>query len=252
MNAAHRLLLTAVLATLAAAPAIASAADDPPSQAASSDDQNRAMAGPVRNFNYGPRGIEGIILSTNGTFVQLNMPPELAAQIAQHVAVGDQIEVTGRIDNGPPPPPPGGPDGMAPPGGPPNEPGPDGGQSPQADHPVYRLLTLTDAKGKRYTAENPSARRQVHVEGTVKFLNYDRRGMVNGAHLENGDVIRVGPREAEELELAPNKKLSVDGMAQPLQGGGRLIEAQLINGTSVRPPAGPRGGGTGGDGPPPR
>ncbi|MGN6369661.1 MAG: hypothetical protein ACTHN5_15485 [Phycisphaerae bacterium] len=268
MKTSPRFLLTAILAAAALFPASAIAADDPAAQAASSDDQHRTMVGPVQSFNFGPRGIEGIILSTNGTIVQLNLPPELADQIARTVAVGDQIQVTGRIDNGPPPPPPRGPDAMGGPNGGPQDgpggPGPDAPQRPQSDHPVYRLLTLTDAKGNHYHAQNPQSRKQVRIEGTIKSLNYDRRGMIAGAHLDNGDVVHIGPRESQDLGLAPNMKITVEGMAQTLPGGGQFIDAQSVNGMNVRPRGpggrdrprgGPRGGdpdGPGGDGPPPQ
>jgi hypothetical protein len=257
MKRLEMLLMAAVLASVAAMPAVVKG--DAAEQAVSSDDQNRSIAGPVQSFNYGPRGAEGIVLSTNGTIVQMNMPPDLAAQVMQSVKVGDEVKVTGEIDNGPPPRPPGRQDGMegGPQGGPQGGPGegpqggPQGGPGggPQADHAVYRLLTLTDAKGKQYKSTGPGGRKMVHAEGTVKILNYDRRGTVNGAHLENGDVVHLGPREAEEAEIAVGKKLTVDGAAQRLPEGGNLIEAQMVNGVDVRPqgPGGPRG-----DGPPPR
>ena len=103
-------LMAAMLVPVVAIPVALAADGDGAGQAASSDDQHRMMAGSVQSFNYGPRGVEGIMLSTNEGIVQLNLMPEVAAQVVQSVAVGDAVKVTGQMDNGQPPAPPGGPD----------------------------------------------------------------------------------------------------------------------------------------------
>ena len=44
------------------------------------------------------------------------------------------------------------------------------------------------------------------IDGVVKQLNYARGGEVNGAILESGDFVFVGPKSAEELKLAVGQK----------------------------------------------
>lgn len=255
------LTLAAMVCAIAAAlPAFGQAAppDSPPpaASAALTDAAPHTLAGTVQNYNYGPRGmVEGLIVTVDGKTTQINLPRE-AEGFAGLVAVGDQIKVTVTADDGPPGPPTGrgpgargGRDARAAHGGTARRAGgPDAAEGTRPprpmnagtpDHPVYRLISLTDAKGQEHRVSTPADRKAVHVEGTVKSLNYDRRGMPDGAVLDSGDFIRIGPRDAGLFDLSPGKKLTVDGIAESTLTGHQMIEAHTINGISVHPPEGP-------------
>ena len=49
------------------------------------------------------------------------------------------------------------------------------------------------------------------IDGVVKYLNYTRHGEVNGAILENGNFVHLGPKGAKLVKLAIGEKLSVVG-----------------------------------------
>ncbi|HUO10644.1 MAG TPA: hypothetical protein VM008_20250 [Phycisphaerae bacterium] len=253
------------------------------------EQQEMTISGAVQSFNIGPRGgVEGMMVTVDGKAAQVNFGPELGALISQSVAVGDEVKATVQPDHGAPPPPGGGPgarrNGRGPGGGGPEDGaggppdgGPNGGMGPggqKADHPVYRLVSLTDAKGKEIHAPSPEDRKAVHLEGSVKAVNYDARGLANGAQMENGDVVRMSPEDAKLLALASGMKLTVDGIATKMPTGNSMIDAHTVNGINVhsggpgggRPRGGPRGqrgqdgpgdggpgqdGGPGGDAPPP-
>jgi hypothetical protein len=182
------------------------------------------LTGTLANWNYGPRGaVEGILVKTADAIVQINLPPEASQKVAAAAILGDKLTATVAVE----PPPPQDPNGGAP------------------DHAVFRGLKVL-VKGTTIDLGGPGGPEQgeaVHIDGTVKSLNYDRRGIVNGAILESGELLSLGgPREAQQLALKPGDKLSIDGTKFPSPSGIKLIEASTINGKLVRPGPGPNGG----------
>jgi len=122
------------------------------------------------------------------------------------------------------------------------------------DHPVYELASLKNEQGRELKQPSPEDRKFVHQEGTIKTLNYARHGEVNGAVLDSGDFIHLGP-SAGSIKLAVGQKITVDGVGHPmLMSEHRAVEVVAIDGKMIEPadPGGARGGPRGGgpqDGP---
>jgi hypothetical protein len=116
------------------------------------------------------------------------------------------------------------------------------------DHPVMRAVSVTDAKGKEYKMPSPEDRKAIHVEGSVKAMNYDARGSANGVQLDSGEVVLMSPQDAKVLDLSAGKKVTADGVGEKLPSGVTMIEGNTVNGITVHAggPGGPRGQGGGG------
>ncbi|HZU91687.1 MAG TPA: hypothetical protein VE993_20720 [Stellaceae bacterium] len=183
--------------------------------------------GTVRRFTLTPIGeIDGIILA-DGT--EIHLPPHLTAEIAAAVRTGDRVSVQGYrspylplvvaasitdadtgqtvVDTGPPP------RGSRPPHPPPGMPAP--GAQPAS------------------------------VFGKVQRTLYGPAEDVNGAVLDNGTIVRIGPREADRVAplLAAGQTLAVQGwrLATPY---GTVVAAQAVGPspgqlTQVAPPPPP-------------
>jgi hypothetical protein len=182
----------------------------------------QAVSGVVDSYNLDPRGAYNGVVIKDGTHItQLNMPPDVAATIASAAPVGQRVQATGMPE------------------------------TVVGDRAILRLVGLTTADGKQFTLARPGDRQVVHVDGTVKQLNYAPRGEVDGAILDTGDFIHVGPRDAAALNLAVGQKISADGWGRPMLASHNAIEATKVNGTMIehpRPP-GPRNDGDRGPGP---
>ena len=58
----------------------------------------------------------------------------------------------------------------------------------------------------------------------MKYLNHGPRGEVDGAVLESGDFVHIGPRKAEEAKLAVGQEISVEGQSMKMPDGHTMIE----------------------------
>jgi len=107
---------------------------------------------------------------------------------------------------------------------------------------VHNEGTFAD-DGKQFTLPQPGEEPPVtHVDGTVKQLNYAPRGEVDGAILDTGDFLHIGPREAAQVNLAVGQKISADGYTRPMLAGHNAIEATKVNGVTIDRPRPPRDG----------
>ncbi len=214
-------------ATAAGPPPPPMAAAPPPPPGTYNPAQLPQTQGTVQRFTLTPIGeIDGVILA-DGT--EVHLPPHLTAEIAAAVRIGDRVIVrgyrspylplvvaalitdtnTGRtvVDTGPPPP------GSRPPPPPPGTPAP-GAQ-------------------------------QASVFGKVQRTLYGPAGDVNGAVLDNGTIVRIGPREAYQVAplLAAGQTLAVQGW-QLTTPYGTVVAAQAVGPspgqlTQVAPPPPP-------------
>jgi hypothetical protein len=243
------LMVSAVLAV--ATPVGAATASGTAPTGATAGATTAPLKGKILSFNYGGRGeVQGFMLGGGDKPVQINLPNEMGDAL-KALHAGDAVEVTPRTEAGRGEP---GPAGRG-------EPGP-AGRGPQeaADHEVYEAAALTDAQGHTYARPGPgehAAREQVKVESTLKAFNYDHRGMPDGLQLANGDLVRLGGA-ASKLKLTANQAIAVEGDAETLASGVRLIHATKLNGEALNDappppppggePRGRRGGGAGGPG----
>ena len=177
------------------------------------------LTGTVQSYNLSPRGIpDGLIIDSDNKSIQVNCGPEIGMALSQVAPQGDSVKITGMSERSAP------------------------------DHPVYRLIMLTNSKGQQIMLGKPSPATPIHLEGTVKSLNHGPRGEVDGAILESGDFVRVGPQSGEALKLAVGQKLTLDGTQRPMMLGHNVITPQTVNGFAVMLPTGPEANGP--DGPP--
>jgi len=223
------------------------------------------LEGTVAYYNLGPMGeMESINLLTGDGLVQLIMPPVAGEKIATLAPEGSKVQATAMAEPNRPPrgqagPRRGGQDGAqgqdAGGGGPADRaPGQRDGQNGQggqdgppdrgadaakADHKIYRLVSLTvDGKTIELAAGKPS---EAHVEGTIKHLNYDRAGAIDGAIMDSGELVLFNPSASAELKLQAGQKLTADGMSRQLPNGQVVVAAETVNGVKV-PPMPQRGG----------
>lgn len=169
--------------------------------AAPRDHEPQALKGVVERYNYSPKGgYESMLLKSADKLVQINFPPHMAAEVTKAVATGNQISVVAVAEDA------------------------------KGDHPVYRLQKLTMANGEEIVmlkpkpGEQPKPENVEKTEGVIKYLNYGRRGEVNGAVLESGDFVHLGPQGAELVRLAIGQKLSIESAAATIVEGHRVIE----------------------------
>jgi hypothetical protein len=214
----------AALAQAPAPPPAPPAVAPPPAPPAGNSNQLLETRGTVQRFTLTPIGeLDGVILTDD---TEVHLPPHLTTQLASAVRIGDTVAVQGYrspsvslvvassitdtntgqtvVDNGPPPP------GFRPPPPPPGMPAP-GAQ-------------------------------QASVQGKVQRPLYGPAGDVNGALLEDGTTVRIGPREAYQVAslLTPGQILAVQGWALTTAYG-RVIDAQAVGPspnqlTQVAPP----------------
>jgi hypothetical protein len=182
------------------------------------DHEPQTLKGVVERFNYRPKGgYESVLIESADKLAQVNFPPHMAAEVAKAVATGDQISVVAVA-----------------------------GKS-KGDHSVYRLQKFTTAKGEEIVmlkpkpgeqpppGEQPKPGNVGKIEGVVKYLNYARHGEVNGAVLESGDFVHLGPHGAELVKPAIGQKLSVEGAAATMADGHLVIEhPSAVNDVKIR------------------
>ena len=173
------------------------------------------LSGTVSNFNFGPGGeVQSLMIKSSAKTIQVNLPPPLAPFATQVATVGGSVNLSAYPEMGLP------------------------------DHPVYELASVKNEQGRELKLPNPDDRKFVHEEGSIKSLNYARHGEVDGAVLDNGDFVHVGP-SAGTLKLAVGKKITVDGVGHPMVlSDHRAVHAIAIDGKMLGPAEGPgaRGG----------
>jgi len=148
------------------------------------------------------------MLQAGDKLVQVNLSPEEGPEIKEAFAAGDHVTVTAVPEDS------------------------------KGDHSVVRAQTIRGTDGRQFTLgpkgpPRPGPLDTIH--GKIKWLNFARHGEVNGAVLENGDFVHLGPHANAEFQLAVGQMLTVEGPARPLSGGHRMIEhAVRVNGQELQ------------------
>ena len=113
-----------------------------------------------------------------------------------------------------------------------------GSPSAERGSPSERGPRSADAGPSRRGERTPE--KSETVKGVVKYLNHGPRGEVDGAVLESGDFVHIGPREAEEAKLAVGQEISVEGQSMKMPDGHTMIEHPTkINDKEVNARPGP-------------
>lgn len=226
-------LLVAALAMTTVCLAQSTSIAKPPGAKTKADPAQPAMepqwlSGTIEGFNFGPRGdIESLMLKDGDQVRQVSFPPDASLAIVEAVTGRERIRIAAVPEQS------------------------------VAPHPVYRLVSLTTkdeqlltldrlpGKAKAPRPQTRGSERTVHVDATVKQLNYGRRGEVNGVQIDGGDFVHLGPEASARLTLAVGQQLSVDGIARPMMRGRSVIEATAVNGIAIPKRPGPKDNGPG-------
>jgi len=166
------------------------------------------LTGVVESFNISPKGVyEGLLLTTNKGTVQVNFPLEAGGSVSSRIAEGEKATFFAEKEEDERP----------------------------SDHPVFRLVRFTGTEGHVIEVEVES--QPVEVEGKVNRINFARHGEPNGAILDNGDFIHMKPHGAKAIGLEVGMTLTEEGEARRSFVSTRVIEAAVVNGTEMHPPA---------------
>lgn len=162
--------------------------------------------GTVQAFNVSPKGTyEGLLLKTEDELIQVNFPQEFGTQIADLASEGMeiQVEVESQEVKG------------------------------HASHPVYQLLSITNARKERFSLAESNGLQNGSFSGKVERLNYALHGEVNGAILDTGDFLHLKPHGAVALDLTVGLTVNGKGSTKPMLGAHRVIEAEEVNGITL-------------------
>jgi hypothetical protein len=220
----------------------------PPPAPAMSGGSRTTIAGVVRNFSYGPGGVDGLILDRG---MVIRFPIEYSSRVTAVAPIGSVVSASGwphmgpagdtvfdatsivnqrsqaslTIANGaPPPPPPGRGANAAPPPSPPDSEAfvtppvpPPGRGANAAPPPPGRLAPATSVQS-------------TVVTGTVRSFNYGIDGMVNGLILSNGAAVYFPPELGTQVAgtVAIGDRVRVTGWPRTGPTGNRLMDGQSI------------------------
>ena len=157
--------------------------------------------GVLKSFNVSPKGsYESLLVGADGKTLQVNFPQHSATYVVQSANLDEVIAIRVQVQE----------------------------PNPHAEHPVFQLLSLEGADGTML-----DLRENGHFSATVKHLNYALHGEVNGAMLDTGDFLHVKPHGAKAIYLRPGMKVIGRGPTRPMMGGGKVIEAEEVNGLKI-------------------
>jgi hypothetical protein len=172
-----------------------------------------ALRGNVVGFNLSPKGVpEGILLDLgpSGEIVQINFDPEVAGQVTAVARQAQALTVDAST-------------------------GADA--HPEAAHPVFDLVRLSDADGKPLFVAEGAPEPDVLVRGKVVRLNHARRGEVNGGILDSGEFVHLRPHGVKAIGgLSIGQTLEARGEVRSGWSGHRVIEARTANGIEIGKP----------------
>jgi hypothetical protein len=132
--------------------------------------------GKVTQFLLNPHGeLDGLVLNTAGSTLQVHFPPHMTKQVMKHISVGNAIRVHG--------------------------------VKPR-DANVIAAVSLTSAQGAELVDEGPQHHgpkapkpegKPMDVQGEVTLSLYGPKGELRGALLDDGTSLRMPPHAAAEL-----------------------------------------------------
>jgi hypothetical protein len=169
------------------------------------------LSGVIEAYNFSPKGnVEGLLLNDGRQTIQINITPETWSMAAHAVSVGNDVRIVA-------------------------SPEPATHDHPDAEHPVYRLISLTPASRLAADDHEPSHDGTVSVEGIITRFNYARHGEPNGVVLDNGDFVHLKPHGMKKVGLHIGQQVVAQGKARPTVLGHRVIEAEVVAGVVLGP-----------------
>jgi len=146
-------------------------------------------AGTFERFVLNPHGeVDGFVLRDKKTVVLVHTPPHMDKELTRHLKQGEKVRVRGVRPRG-------------------------------AD--LLAAVSVTTAAGREIVDNGPDHDREhpkvkhapMAAEGTVELSLFGPKGELRGALLSDGTVLRIGPKEAEQIAalLAPDATVAARG-----------------------------------------
>jgi hypothetical protein len=161
------------------------------------------VSGTIECFILNPHGeVDGFVMASESTAILVHTPPHMEDELTRHMKIGDRVHVRGVKPRG-------------------------------ADLLAAVAVTATCGRhivdnGPDHDSEHPKQpHRLMETEGIVRLSLFGPKGELRGALLADATVVRIGPKEAEEIAdlLAPGARLAVRGDGIETRFG-RVIHAK--------------------------
>lgn len=164
------------------------------------------VKGTLERFLLNPHGeIDGFVITDDiQASVLVHTPPHMEAELTRQINAGDVVGVRGVRPR-------------------------------KAD--LIAAVAVTTASGAAIVDRGPDhdrehpriEKKKMSAEGTVRLSLFGPKGELRGALLADGTVIRIGPKEAEQIAklLAPNAKIAVKGDGIESKHG-RVLHAKEV------------------------
>ena len=159
--------------------------------------------GTCQQLLFSPKGgIEGALLKMKGRVLQVSVPPDQGAALAQMTGPGRQLRVLAVADHSP--------------------------KTREGAHPVFKFEVFADAAGQAVEGPGKEAG-PTTIKGVVAAWHYARHGEANGVILETGEFIHLRPPGMVATGLDIGSKVTASGDLRLTVLGTRMLEAHRVN-----------------------
>ena len=164
------------------------------------------LAGTVERFVLNAQGeIDGFVMKDQAQApILVHTPPHMGDELTRHVKASEKVDVRGVRPRG-------------------------------AD--LVAAVAVTARNGRQIVDRGPEHdrmrrkpdHRKMEAAGTVRLSLFGPKGELRGALLTDGDILRIGPKEAKQVAelLAPGAKIAANGDGIETAHG-RVIEVRAI------------------------
>ncbi len=188
---------------------LAQAPPPPPPQQPGVLGSSVSVSGAISQLNYGPEMEVTSFLVSGNTLV--TFPPHVGCTIGSVLKSGENVQVTGY------------------------------GSTTPAGMQRIELVSLS-AEGRTFSVPRPGQFTSYNGSATVRQLNYNREGDIDGFLLSNRVFAKTPPPFSATLTsmISVGSQVSITGYAHPAMNGWTIVDVQSINGQTVAPgPVGP-------------
>lgn len=169
------------------------------------------VAGSFERFVLNPHGeVDGFVMTDKNVAILVHTPPHLDSELSLHLAPGDSVRVRGVRPRG---------------------------------AELLAAVAVTTASGRQIIDQGPDLNRKhpkvkhepMTADDVVQISLFGPKGELRGALLSDGTVLRVGPKEAEQVAalLAPGAKVAARGDGLQTRHG-RVIHALELGPDAAR------------------
>ena len=159
--------------------------------------------GTCQQLLFSPKGgIEGALVKMKGNVVQISVPPDKGAALAQITGPGRQLRVLAAPDHSP--------------------------KTAEGAHPVFKFESFADVAGQAIKALDGEPG-ETTIKGVVQAWHFARHGEPNGVILETGEFIHLRPHGMVAAGLDIGSKVNAVGELRMTVLGTRMLEAHRVN-----------------------